>query len=161
MPLDIALLPAAMAGLAALALLWDLTFGGRVAAPRFLRPSARAPRAVAPAADPQALQRHLAEMAASVQRLREAGHAAAAERDAARAEAAALRLALSAARAELAQQAATSPGPPEPAGRFRAAKLAFARLYHPDRAGGSELDRLVRGQVFREFWTELERIEKS
>jgi multidrug resistance efflux pump len=126
----------------------------------------------------QALHARLQQLEATVARLRDSGHSIVAQRDAARAEAASLRLALGTAQQELSRvrehreyeslarsvlqhRPAAPPPSPEEASRFRAAKLAFARLYHPDRAAGSELDKAIRGQVFREFWAELERIEKG
>lgn len=42
--------------------------------------------------------------------------------------------------------------------RFREAKRAFARLFHPDHGGR---DAPERGQVFLEFWPVLERIERG
>ena len=45
-------------------------------------------------------------------------------------------------------------------GRFRQAKTAFARLYHPDRFTGDGAEKRIRTEVFKEFWEELERIER-
>ena len=45
--------------------------------------------------------------------------------------------------------------------KIREAKRAFARLYHPDNIQGSGLDKMIRQEFFKEFWRELERIEKS
>ncbi len=45
--------------------------------------------------------------------------------------------------------------------RFKAVKRAFARLYHPDQAQCGDLERVVRTQVFHEFWPEIERIERG
>lgn len=45
-------------------------------------------------------------------------------------------------------------------GRFRQAKTAFARLYHPDRIAGDGPEKRIRTEVFKEFWDELERIER-
>jgi hypothetical protein len=45
-------------------------------------------------------------------------------------------------------------------GRFRQAKNAFARLYHPDRLTGDGPEKRIRTEVFKEFWNELERIER-
>ncbi len=45
--------------------------------------------------------------------------------------------------------------------RFRHAKQAFARLYHPDNQTASAAERALRTEIFKEFWTELERIERS
>ncbi len=189
MQLDISLLPATMAATALLGLAWDVLAPERLrqaAKPRFLRlPETRARRAHVGPGDAQlaTLQGKLQELEATVLRLRQTGHSVVSQRDAARAEAASLRLALGNAQQELARvrqheefeflakAVLREPPPPTPmvftapdpadAGKFRAAKLAFARLYHPDRGGSSEMDRLVRSQVFKEFWAELERIEKS
>ncbi len=43
---------------------------------------------------------------------------------------------------------------------FKEAKKAFARLCHPDRAGGAGGDEAVRAEIFKVFWAELEQIEK-
>ena len=200
MLLDISLLPMGMLVLALGCLGWDLLLPAGLPRPRFLRAArARPRRAAAPGGLEEAqlsvLHGKVRELEATAARLRQVGHAAVAERDAARAEAASLRLALGAAKQELAQirhqeeleslakavlhdvadplafAASSQPATPAlaeateqaqaDAGKFRAARLAFARLYHPDRGGASEIDRLVRGQVFKEFWTELERIERS
>ena len=45
--------------------------------------------------------------------------------------------------------------------RFVRAKRAFAHLYHPDLVEAGDLERLIRGEIFREFWTVLEEIERS
>jgi hypothetical protein len=190
MVLDISLLPATMAVAAMLGLAWDVLAPAslrQVARPRFLRMPAGRPRRSVTAggmagAQLASLQGKLQELEATVLRLRQTGHSVVAQRDAARAEAASLRLALGASQLELARvrqheefeflaKAVLREPPPPPmvftapdaaeSGKFRAAKLAFARLYHPDRGGTSEMDRLIRSQVFKEFWSELERIEKG
>lgn len=43
--------------------------------------------------------------------------------------------------------------------KFRQAKAAFARRYHPDRHDGGGIEAQVRTEVFRDFWAELQRIE--
>jgi len=43
--------------------------------------------------------------------------------------------------------------------KFRRAKSAFARLYHPDRLTGEGPETIIRTEVFKEFWDELQRIE--
>jgi len=45
--------------------------------------------------------------------------------------------------------------------KFRQAKSAFARLYHPDRQSGDDQRTGVRVEVFKEFWAELQRIENG
>lgn len=50
-----------------------------------------------------------------------------------------------------------------PAGgaKFREAKSAFARLFHPDRAQGDVREREIRTELFKQYWAELERIERQ
>jgi hypothetical protein len=44
--------------------------------------------------------------------------------------------------------------------KFEEAKRAFAKLYHPNAAhSGGALETMLRGEIFKEFWAELERIE--
>jgi hypothetical protein len=46
--------------------------------------------------------------------------------------------------------------------KFEQAKRVFAKLYHPNAAvGRSPLEAMVRTEVFKEFWAELERIESE
>lgn len=45
-------------------------------------------------------------------------------------------------------------------GKFRQAKTAFARLYHPDGVAGDGAEKRLRTELFKEFWHELERIER-
>lgn len=44
---------------------------------------------------------------------------------------------------------------------FQDAKRQFARLYHPDSVKVDGIEKLVRGEIFKEFWSILEGIEKS
>ncbi len=48
-----------------------------------------------------------------------------------------------------------------PDDRFAQAKRAFAKLYHPNNANASGMEKIVRAEVFKEFWNELERIERG
>ena len=41
------------------------------------------------------------------------------------------------------------------------AKQAFARLHHPDRVQADGVERVIRTEIFKEFWRELERIERD
>jgi hypothetical protein len=45
--------------------------------------------------------------------------------------------------------------------RFAQAKREFARLYHPNGLTGSSFERTVRGEIFKEFWEVLQRIENT
>lgn len=43
--------------------------------------------------------------------------------------------------------------------KFRQAKKAFARMYHPDQSTDDTPEKRIRTELFKEFWNELERIE--
>ena len=45
--------------------------------------------------------------------------------------------------------------------RFAEAKRAFALRFHPDRITAAALERAIRISIFREYWAELRRIERS
>ena len=44
--------------------------------------------------------------------------------------------------------------------KFKQARTAFARLYHPDRHRGDADEKRLRSELFKEFWEELERIDR-
>lgn len=44
--------------------------------------------------------------------------------------------------------------------KFKQARTAFARLYHPDRHHGDADEKKLRAELFKEFWDELERIDR-
>jgi len=44
--------------------------------------------------------------------------------------------------------------------KFKQARTAFARLYHPDRHHGDADEKRLRADLFKEFWEELERIDR-
>lgn len=44
--------------------------------------------------------------------------------------------------------------------KFKQARTAFARLYHPDRHHGDAEEKKLRAELFKEFWEELERIDR-
>jgi hypothetical protein len=44
--------------------------------------------------------------------------------------------------------------------KFKQARTAFARLYHPDRHHGDANEKKLRAELFKEFWEELERIDR-
>lgn len=171
-------LPVAMAAAALGCLAYDLARPALGARPRLgatplriLRPQ-RTERPAPPERSVAELATRIQELEAVVRRLRDAGHAVVAQRDSARAEAASLRLALGTTQKEVSelrqrlelQSLAVAASVPAAGGggdaaRFRAAKLAFARMFHPDNARGAEQERQLRTKVFKEFWAELERIE--
>jgi hypothetical protein len=45
--------------------------------------------------------------------------------------------------------------------RFRRARSEFARLYHPDQVKAEGIERVIRAEIFKEFWAVLERIERD
>ena len=45
--------------------------------------------------------------------------------------------------------------------KFREARRTFARLYHPDHVPADDSDRATRAEVFKEFWAELDRIDRG
>lgn len=51
-------------------------------------------------------------------------------------------------------------GRPGQDAKFRQAKNAFARLYHPDQVTGDDREKRLRIDIFKEFWDELERIDR-
>lgn len=57
-------------------------------------------------------------------------------------------------KAELASRTSDEP-------RFRAAKSAFARLFHPDTLRDDAPERDIRADMFKQYWAELERIERQ
>lgn len=79
----------------------------------------------------------------------------------ARAAAAEKRAAAAEARAAAAEAVKGNPNAGGGTDKLREAKRTFARLYHPDNVHGSGIDKMVRAEIFKEFWRELERIEKS
>jgi chromosome segregation ATPase len=44
-------------------------------------------------------------------------------------------------------------------GKFATAKREFAKLYHPNNSRFSGIEKLVRAELFKEFWQVLERID--
>jgi hypothetical protein len=44
--------------------------------------------------------------------------------------------------------------------KFKQARTAFARLNHPDRMHGDTDEKRIRAELFKEFWEELERIDR-
>lgn len=53
--------------------------------------------------------------------------------------------------------------PPSEAGesKFREIKKRFARKYHPNSVGSGSLEATLRAEIFKEFWTEIEAVERS
>ena len=45
--------------------------------------------------------------------------------------------------------------------RFQEAKRAFARRFHPDFVNATGMERTLRTDLFKEFWADLERIERG
>ncbi len=123
-------------------LLRPSTGRGRLSLSRLRGLRLRSMRARARAADGRA-----AEATAEIRRLRRELRLVAAERDAAR--------------ARLEEARRRSGARPLPDDRFRQAKRAFARLFHPDQARGDTRERHLRTRMFNEYWQELRRIERQ
>ena len=70
---------------------------------------------------------------------------------------------LAGARSSSAAQPSSSRGavPHDDAGKFADAKLAFARLYHPDQVRAGGIEQVLRGEIFKEYWGVLEKIEQE
>ena len=51
--------------------------------------------------------------------------------------------------------------PPEADDRFRQAKVAIGKVLHPNNFPHDRLGAAIRGEIFKELWPEIERIERS
>lgn len=103
-----------------------------------------------------------AELHAEILRLRDLGKTVVAERDRLKSLLEKERRERHKVEAELSTaRSAASSTPGSDAKKFREAKAAFARLYHPDQHKGGLIDAVVRSEIFKEFWAELEKIEKT
>lgn len=45
--------------------------------------------------------------------------------------------------------------------KFRDIKKRFARRYHPNSVNSTGIDKIIRTEIFKEFWAEIEDVEKS
>ncbi|SFR78169.1 hypothetical protein SAMN05216203_3007 [Marinobacter daqiaonensis] len=45
--------------------------------------------------------------------------------------------------------------------KFRKVKAKFSRMYHPDRVAGSSFEKIMKQEVFKEFWPIIEDVEKE
>jgi hypothetical protein len=45
--------------------------------------------------------------------------------------------------------------------KFQRTKKEFARTYHPDNQSGSGIEKAIRAEVFKEFWSKIEKIESD
>ena len=102
----------------------------------------------------------IVDLQAQIAKLKESGRLILRQRDEARASVGEFSSRIAVLQQKLAESSverATAGGE----GRFRAVKAAFARMYHPDRIAHAGLERSLREQVFKEFWTEIEKIERS
>ena len=62
------------------------------------------------------------------------------------------------------KQAQEGQGPtntPSEDGRFQQVRRKFAQMYHPDNSTGDGIEKLIRSEIFKEFWKELEAIEQG
>jgi hypothetical protein len=114
------------------------------------RDAARATEQAPPT--PATLEAELEKAKQTITRLRDTGKRAVAQRD--HWEAIAKRLE---------QELADLQRSPQRSDRkFEEAKRAFAKLYHPNASVSlGPLEKMVRSEIFKEFWAELERIESQ
>jgi hypothetical protein len=47
------------------------------------------------------------------------------------------------------------------ADRYSALKRYLAKQYHPDHAPGHGIERMVRSEIFKEIWGEIERLDQT
>lgn len=45
--------------------------------------------------------------------------------------------------------------------KFRELKKRFAKRYHPNSVGSSGIEAVIRNEIFKEFWSEIEQVEQS
>lgn len=45
--------------------------------------------------------------------------------------------------------------------KFQKIKTKFANMYHPDKIIGSKIEKIIKQEIFKEFWAEIENIEKK
>lgn len=96
-----------------------------------------------------------------IQRLKESGREIIKQRDSARAEIIRLNLENQKLHEYSKNKSGDTPTKSNDKSRVREIKAAFARLYHPDRITVSGFERTLREQVFKEFWSEIERIDRG
>jgi hypothetical protein len=48
-----------------------------------------------------------------------------------------------------------------PSNKFAVAKREFARMFHPDSNRFSGIEKLIRAELFKEFWATLEKIDRG
>lgn len=45
--------------------------------------------------------------------------------------------------------------------KFQKIKTKFAKMYHPDNIVGNKYEKLIKQEIFKEFWEEIENIDKE
>jgi len=45
--------------------------------------------------------------------------------------------------------------------RFKKIKLMFSKMYHPDCIAGDRFEKMIKQEIFKEFWQVIESIEKN
>lgn len=45
--------------------------------------------------------------------------------------------------------------------KFKQVKMIFSKMYHPDSLTGEKYEKLIKQEVFKEFWQEIINIEKN
>jgi hypothetical protein len=131
----------------------DIVSAEKPVAAEAKRKPQRAPiRHVEPRQTLTTMETELDEVKKTITRLRETGKRAVAQRDHWEAVAKTLQKAV----ADLQRKTQ------KPDRKFEEAKRAFAKLYHPNASvSRSPLETMLRGEIFKEFWAELERIESQ
>ncbi|MCP3941886.1 MAG: hypothetical protein GY710_10435 [Desulfobacteraceae bacterium] len=45
--------------------------------------------------------------------------------------------------------------------KFKRLKISFLKMYHPDNISGDRFEKLIKQEIFKEFWQVIEKIEKE
>ena len=45
--------------------------------------------------------------------------------------------------------------------KFKRVKISFSKMYHPDNIPGNEFEKLIKQEIFKEFWQVIENIDKE
>ena len=45
--------------------------------------------------------------------------------------------------------------------KFKKVKISFLKMYHPDSVSGDRFEKLIKQEIFKEFWQSIEDIERD